>query len=191
MEKVTNRRTAARPAIGARTFGAGQRAPAQEEARSGQRPSPSARGGALSATSAPESPEEVRARLWALCGALPPEAYGPPWAALACELWESLASVLTEEAALSAVGNASRGAYPDCARALMRGAPAVGRLVSDVKGLARAAEPSDCGAGLPSVALGLAGPGLCPKSGPAPLPKKLEPEPSAPGAPLIYETLVY
>jgi len=163
---MANRAGTAKAAIAARTFGArppepGLRTPARQLRRADAEP-----GGALPDPERKGDAGAVLERLWALCEAHPPANYAPPWDDMARELQKRLAAALTARQALSAAGAASRLSYPACTRALIRGAPAVNRVVSEIRGLALAADLSWS----------------------AEPPKTAEP---IPGIPLVYEFLAY
>jgi hypothetical protein len=107
---------------------------------------------------------EVCGLLWELCGPHPPAGYAPPWDGFARDLRGELRAALAPGDALGVAAPAARLGYAACARALLRGAPAVHRVLTEIRGLALAAEP-------------------------APEPPKIAE--AAPGTPLVYEFLAY
>jgi hypothetical protein len=128
-----------RPAAEARAKGAGENRPAAEARAKGageNRPAAEAR-----AIGAPPA-AVVGARLWRLGSPAPLAGYAPPWDKIGGDLWGRLLDALASPAARDAAAPASLLGYAECAKALLREAPAVYRAVAAIRGLASAAPKS-------------------------------------------------
>lgn len=84
----------------------------------------------------------IGACLWALGSPTLLADYGSPWDSVGGDLWERLLGALATPAARKVAAPASLLSYAECAKALLHGAPAVHRVVTDIRGLALAAAPA-------------------------------------------------
>ena len=84
---------------------------------------------------------DIGARLWALGTPTSLGDYAPPWDCIGADLWARLLSALVPSQACKVAAPASIRGYAECVGALMQGAPAVHRALTDIRGLALAAGP--------------------------------------------------
>ena len=126
--------------------------------------------GADEKTPAGQDADVIGARLWALGSPTPLADYGSPWDSVGADLWGRLLGALAAPAARRVAAPASLLGYAGCAKALLRGAPAVHRVVTDIRGLALAAAPATVEAARAPA--------------PAPAPKNEQP-----GEPLVYDDI--
>jgi hypothetical protein len=81
-------------------------------------------------------------RLWGLCSPLKLAEYESPWNGIAADLRARLAAAVTDPPVYTASAKASRLGYTACLKSLTQAAPAVRRIMIDIRGLANAVAPA-------------------------------------------------